>query len=104
MTNPVEPKSGYLTTAFIVWLASFSVGGVLTYLIRKGLPKDLADANRPFLVDAVTQLLPIVWLSLSAWLGRAVIRTREIVTRAKAETMIIEAKAKAEAASGDSAL
>lgn len=101
MGDTIEPRRGYLTTAFITWLATFLVGGLLTYLINRGLPKDLADSNRSLLIDAVSQLLPIAWLGLSAWLGRAVIRTRDVVTRAKAEVMVIEAKAKAEGKTGD---
>jgi DMSO reductase anchor subunit len=93
----ITPKSGFLTTAFVLWLSTFLVGGALSYLISRGLSKDVAEANRPLLEQMVAQLLPLLWLAVSAWLGRAVIRTREIVTRAKAEAMLVTLRAETRA-------
>lgn len=94
------PKSGFLTSSFTLWLATFVGGGILSYLVRKGLPQDVAEQNKSLLVQALNDGLPLLWLSVSAWLGRAYIATRRVISQAKAEAMVAAVKAQTEAKAG----
>lgn len=87
------PKPGFLTSSFWLWLATFVGGGLISYLVRRGLPQDVAEANRSLLVTALNDGLPLLWLAVSAWLGRAYIAARRVVSTAKAEALIEIVKA-----------
>jgi hypothetical protein len=84
----LTPKPGYLTSSFLLWLATFIGGGVITFAIRKGLPQDVAEANRSVIISAINDLLPLVWLAVVGTLGRAYMATRRIVTQGKVDALV----------------
>jgi hypothetical protein len=89
-TTPAPPKPGAKTSSFYVWLATLVVGGLFVWLDAGGRLSRLgADAQRPqierYVADALSQLLPVVWMGVVGWLGKAFIRGRAEVSRIKAE-------------------
>lgn len=89
----IVPKPGMLTSAFILWAATFLIGGLITFLVRAGLPLRVAEDNRGLLIEATRELLPMVWITVTGYLGKAVIAGRAKVTEAKATALLHWARA-----------
>jgi LPXTG-motif cell wall-anchored protein len=83
------PKTGTSTSSFWVLIAAWIVGGLFTGLfsvfVKKGyLDEQGGNAMKGWLINVISEALPIVWVSASAWMTRAYIQARGKVAEQKA--------------------
>lgn len=85
-SDALAPKPGLRTSSFVVWVATLIVGGVFTYLIRRGMiDENGAAIHRHVVVEVVAEALPIAWFAVVGWLGKVFIKMRGQVSVAKVE-------------------
>jgi hypothetical protein len=88
LPDTVAPKSGVRTSSFVVWVATLLVGGLFTYLIRRGaVDASGAAIHRPIVIEFVAEALPCVYFGVVGWLGKVFMKIRGQVSMKKAEAL-----------------
>jgi uncharacterized ion transporter superfamily protein YfcC len=88
LPDTVTPKSGVRTSSFVVWVATLIVGGLFTYLMRRGaIDAGSAETHRPIVIQFVAEALPYVYFAVVGWLGKVFMKMRGQVSMAKAEAL-----------------
>jgi hypothetical protein len=92
--NAVAPKDGVKTSSFKVFIATLLVGGLFTWLIRRGVSQDFLDAHRGEAIALLVQVLPLAYFGLIGFLGRVFMKYRERISLLKADALATLVKGK----------
>lgn len=83
------PKSGFKTSSFYALIATLVVGGVFTWLTRKGVTG--LEGHRSEAVQIVAHLFsevaPTAYIVVSGWVASRFMKGRQQVSRMKMETV-----------------